>query len=243
MAKNALRVGKPVDLGADVPIFPPFALLFCFAASLAMWRMTGKRLRWLSWPVDSKWVRVAAFVGAVSVAVSVVDAAGKALRDAGSGINFVDVEGLATTFPFDATRNPMYACLLFVVTPALAVLVDSAWPLVFLPLLYAYISDIVIPAEENQLLSAFGKKYAEYAAATPRLSAMGLANGGARESGAARNVRRRRLSRKAQRISEPRRRPRRAIQLPGLESRIQEQRGGEKNEDQCAKSKCARASE
>jgi protein-S-isoprenylcysteine O-methyltransferase Ste14 len=175
MAKNALRVGKPVDLGADVPIFPPFALLFCFAASLAMWRMTGKRLRWLSWPVDSKWVRVAAFVGAVSVAVSVVDAAGKALRDAGSGINFVDVEGLATTFPFDATRNPMYACLLFVVTPALAVLVDSAWPLVFLPLLYAYISDIVIPAEENQLLSAFGKKYAEYAAATPRLSAMGLA--------------------------------------------------------------------
>lgn len=175
MAKNALRVGKPLDFDADVPVFPPFALLAAFAASLAMWRLTGRRLRWLSWPVDSKWVRVAAFVGAVSVAVSVVDAAGKALRDAGSGINFTDVEGLATTFPFDATRNPMYACLLFVVTPALAVLIDSAWPLVFFPLLYAYVSDIVIPAEEEQLLRAFGKKYAEYAAATPRLSAMGLA--------------------------------------------------------------------
>ena len=119
MAKNALRVGKPVDFSAEVPVYPPFALLAAFAASLLMWRLTGKRLRWLSWPIDSKWVRVAAFVGAVSVAVSVVDAAGKALRDAGSGINFVDVEGLATTFPFDATRNPMYACLLFVVTPAL----------------------------------------------------------------------------------------------------------------------------
>jgi len=33
----------------------------------------------------------------------------------------------------------------------------------------------VIPAEEAQLLSAFGSKYAKYAAATPRLSAMGLA--------------------------------------------------------------------
>jgi protein-S-isoprenylcysteine O-methyltransferase Ste14 len=175
MAKNALRVGKPVDFSAEVPVYPPFALLAAFAASLLMWRLTGKRLRWLSWPIDSKWVRVAAFVGAVSVLVSVVDAATRALRDAGSSINFTDVEGLATAFPFDATRNPVYACLLFVFTPALAVLIDSAWPLVFLPLLYAYISDIVIPAEENQLLAAFGKKYAEYAAATPRLSAMGLA--------------------------------------------------------------------
>ena len=78
-------------------------------------------------------------------------------------------------FPFDATRNPVYACLLFVFIPALAVLIDSAWPLVFLPLLYAYVSDIVIPAEEAQLLSAFGAKAAKYAAATPRLSATGLA--------------------------------------------------------------------
>ena len=107
--------------------------------------------------------------------VSVVDAATRALRDAGSSINFTDVEGLATSFPFDATRNPVYACLLFVFIPALAVLIDSAWPLVFLPLLYAYVSDIVIPAEEAQLLSAFGAKYAKYAAATPRLSATGLA--------------------------------------------------------------------
>ena len=79
-------------------------LLAAFASSLLMWRLTGKRLRWLSWPIDSKWVRVAAFVGAVSVLVSVVDAATRALRDAGSSINFTDVEGLATSFPFDATR-------------------------------------------------------------------------------------------------------------------------------------------
>ena len=69
MAKNALRVGKPVDFSAEVPVYPPFALLAAFAASLLMWRLTGKRLRWLSWPIDSKWVRVAAFVGAASVAV------------------------------------------------------------------------------------------------------------------------------------------------------------------------------
>ena len=175
MAKNALRVGKPVDFSAEVPVYPPFALLAAFAASLLMWRLTGKRLRWLSWPIDSKWVRVAAFVGAVSVLVSVVDAATRALRDAGRASTSRTSKAWRLRSRSTRRRNPVYACLLFVFIPALAVLIDSAWPLVFLPLLYAYVSDIVIPAEEAQLLSAFGAKYAKYAAATPRLSATGLA--------------------------------------------------------------------
>ena len=38
-------MGKPVDFSAEVPVYPPFALLAAFAASLLMWRLTGKRLR------------------------------------------------------------------------------------------------------------------------------------------------------------------------------------------------------
>ena len=76
---------------------------------------------------------------------------------------------LGTTLPvctLALTRN----LWVYVVAQGLSGMFSSTFTLTF-----AYISDIVIPAEENQLLSAFGKKYAEYAAATPRLSAMGLA--------------------------------------------------------------------
>ena len=174
MAPKRLTVGWPIDFSADVPILPPFALLLTFLSSLVMWFVTKKRLRWLAWPIDSKWVRIAAFVGAASVVASVADAASKALDEAGSGVNFTEVTGLAVDFPFDGTRNPMYAVLLFVATPALAMLIDSAWPFVFLPLLYAYISDIVIVAEEKLLLETFGKAYATYAKETPRLSVTGV---------------------------------------------------------------------
>jgi protein-S-isoprenylcysteine O-methyltransferase Ste14 len=174
MAPKRLTVGWPIDFSADVPILPPFALLLTFLSSLVMWFVTKMRLRWLAWPIDSKWVRIAAFVGAASVVASVADAASKALDEAGSGVNFTEVTGLAVDFPFDGTRNPMYAVLLFVATPALAMLIDSAWPFVFLPLLYAYISDIVIVAEEKLLLETFGKAYATYAKETPRLSVTGV---------------------------------------------------------------------
>ena len=82
-----------------------------------MWRLTKKRLRWLSWPIDSRWVRLAAFVGAASVTLSIADAAGKALEDAGSGVMFTEVNGLATDWPFDSVRNPMYSTLLFILLP------------------------------------------------------------------------------------------------------------------------------
>ena len=106
--------------------------------------------------------------------LSIADAAGKALEDAGSGVMFTEVNGLATDWPFDSVRNPMYSTLLFILLPALAVLIDSAWPFVFLPLLYAYISDIVIAAEEKQLLELFGEQYVQYAKQTPRLSVTGV---------------------------------------------------------------------
>ena len=174
MPPQQLTVGWPVNPSADVPVFPPFALLLTFLSSQLMWRLTKKRLRWLSWPIDSRWVRLAAFVGAASVTLSIADAAGKALEDAGSGVMFTEVNGLATDWPFDSVRNPMYSTLLFILLPALAVLIYSAWSFVFLLLLYAYITDIVIASEEKQLLELFGEQYVQYAKQTPRLSVTGV---------------------------------------------------------------------
>ena len=72
-----------------------------------MWAITKKRLRFLAWPADSLYGRVAAFVAAVATALSIADASGKALMLANSGVLFTPVGGIATDFPFDNSRNPV----------------------------------------------------------------------------------------------------------------------------------------
>jgi protein-S-isoprenylcysteine O-methyltransferase Ste14 len=185
MAVTRLTRGFLFDPSADVPTLPPVALLLAILAGVASWRLTGKRLRFLAWPVDTLWVRVAAFVGAVSVAFSIADGAMNALDDAGSGYDFVPVAGLATEWPFDEVRNPMYCALLFVLLPGACVLLDSFWPIVFAPPLWAYLHGVVVAAEEELLWNAFGATYEAYAAKVPRWQVFGLWSAAMRRSSGA----------------------------------------------------------
>ena len=119
-----------------MPILPPFAAFMCLMFAVEMWRLTKRRLRFLQSPLDKLWIRLPVFVAAVGISLRVVNDAGNALKEAGSGTLFTPVEGLAKTFPFDASRNPMYSTLLLVAMPAFAALLDSAWPFLMIPLLY-----------------------------------------------------------------------------------------------------------
>ena len=74
---------------------------------------------------------------------------------------------LVTHGPYRFTRNPMYTGLTLQYLGG-AALLDSAWPLVVLPIVLAILFKTVISREEMYLRDAFGVQYTEYVASVRR---------------------------------------------------------------------------
>lgn len=68
---------------------------------------------------------------------------------------------LVTWGPYRHTRNPMYLGLAIAYLGE-AGLLCQVWPVLFLPLVLAYVNWFVIPVEEARLSEVFGAKYGEY---------------------------------------------------------------------------------
>ena len=103
-----LSYGKPLDLSADVPVFPPFAMMLTMLTARMLWYVTGKRLPFLPKLFQATPVRVALFaVGLAFTKFVVLDGAGGQLAEAGSGTLFTPVEGLATEGLYSITREAL----------------------------------------------------------------------------------------------------------------------------------------
>ena len=63
--------------------------------------------------------------------------------------------------PYRFSRNPMYVAWT-VIYVGIAVLVNSWWLLIFLPVLLAFTHYFVVRREEQQLEQHFGKEYRQY---------------------------------------------------------------------------------
>ena len=163
-----LSYGKPIDLSADVPIFPPAAMILTVFTGRIMARITGIRLSFLKPPLTSVPVRVAVFAVNIAMILFFFDTAGGTLAEAGSGALFTPVGGLATTGLFQITRNPMYCGLLFLSLPMMSVVFNSLWPIFLSPLTWAYLHYVVVAAEEALLSKAFGSEYDKYCSEVPR---------------------------------------------------------------------------
>ena len=74
---------------------------------------------------------------------------------------------MVTWGPYRLTRNPMYVGLTIAYLGE-ALLLRQLWPVVFLPLVIAYVNWIVIPLEESKLQEAFGDQYEQYRARVGR---------------------------------------------------------------------------
>ncbi len=68
---------------------------------------------------------------------------------------------LVTWGPYRFTRNPMYVGLTLAYLGEAGIL-KQIWPVVFLPLVVAYVNFIVIPVEEAKLKEVFQEEYEQY---------------------------------------------------------------------------------
>ena len=74
---------------------------------------------------------------------------------------------LVTHGPYRFTRNPMYTGLTLEYLGGSALL-DSAWPVIVLPIVILILVETVISREEMYLRDAFGVEYTGYAASVRR---------------------------------------------------------------------------
>jgi protein-S-isoprenylcysteine O-methyltransferase Ste14 len=162
-----LTVGMPIDFSADVPILPPFLLALLAGISILLWR-------YIKIDINPEWmqsvkVRVAIAAIAAGTVLHILTSASDSLDQAGSGIAFTRVQGLATGGLYQYTRNPLYCAMVFVVVPALSFTLDSAWPFFIMgPIMFVYLNAIVIPAEEAMLTGHFKSEYVTYCESVSR---------------------------------------------------------------------------
>ncbi len=76
-------------------------------------------------------------------------------------IPWAPVSALASTGPYRFTRNPIYLGDVLAYLGG-ALLVDSAWAILVLPILVVLTYRLVIRHEEAYLATAFGRTYTEY---------------------------------------------------------------------------------
>jgi protein-S-isoprenylcysteine O-methyltransferase Ste14 len=74
---------------------------------------------------------------------------------------------MVTWGPYRYTRNPMYVGLTIAYLGE-AVLLHQLWPVIFLPLVIAYVNWVVVPLEESKLQEVFGDQYNQYRARVGR---------------------------------------------------------------------------
>jgi protein-S-isoprenylcysteine O-methyltransferase Ste14 len=149
---------------AGVRFPPPFLFAIGFIAGWALdryWRalplsrFAGSSLKPFGW--------AALAVGVILAAWGVVTFK----RAKTAIIPHVGASSLVTHGPYRFTRNPMYTGLTLQYLGGSA-LINSAWPIIVLPIVLLILIKTVILREEMYLRDAFGAEYAAYVASVRR---------------------------------------------------------------------------
>jgi protein-S-isoprenylcysteine O-methyltransferase Ste14 len=101
-------------------------------------------------------------------ALTLVSLTFRAMKQADTPVNpRQPVTTLLVDGPFRISRNPIYLSLTMLYT-GIAMLVNTLWPMLFLPLVLLLINRVVIDREERYLERKFGRQYVDYKARVRR---------------------------------------------------------------------------
>lgn len=147
----------PPHAGVHFP--PPFVYAAAFVVGLLLQR---------GWPLPITGpgtARGALLIAGLSLFLMWVLLTGSAFLTFGRARTTVipnrPASALVTSGPYRISRNPMYLALALLYA-GLSLLLNTWWPLVFLPLVVILIDRLVIAREERYLASAFPQEYDAY---------------------------------------------------------------------------------
>ena len=150
-------MGRP-GRGPDVRFPPPFLYVAGFGLGLLLHRawpfplLAGGRTPAM---VVAGWILVALGFGFAASGFLTF------LRVRTAIIPHRDASRLVIRGPYLVSRNPMYVGLATMYLGG-ALLCNTGWPLILLPLVLYLMTALVIRREERYLLAEFGSEYAEY---------------------------------------------------------------------------------
>ena len=140
---------------------PPLAYVIGFAAGVGLNRVLPMHLAAPGVLRAPGWT----FIG---IGVTVMLSALVTFRRAGTTPNPTKpAAALALGGPYRFTRNPMYLGWVLVYAGA-ALVVNSVWPLLLLPIVIAVVQRMFIEKEEHYLEQKFGEAYRQYTARVRR---------------------------------------------------------------------------
>jgi protein-S-isoprenylcysteine O-methyltransferase Ste14 len=153
-------VTETAGKGPNVRIPPPFVFV---AGFLVGWLIDAKVYH--LWPVAGHtFSTIADFIGGVLFGGGIMVSISGVLtfrRAKTSIVPIRDASTLVRTGPYAVTRNPMYVGLTLSYI-GLAILLDSGWSLLLLPVVILALTRFVIEREERYMETAFGDEYRAY---------------------------------------------------------------------------------
>jgi protein-S-isoprenylcysteine O-methyltransferase Ste14 len=150
--------------GPGVRTPPPALYLIGFLAGLGLHRVVPGDV----FPAGAMGALRVAGWGAMAAGFALAASALVSFRRAGTTVAPVrESTTLVAYGPYRFTRNPMYVSLSLTYM-GVALAVDRAWPLLFLPVVLLVIQWAVIRKEEEYLEERFGEAYESYRRRVPR---------------------------------------------------------------------------
>jgi protein-S-isoprenylcysteine O-methyltransferase Ste14 len=151
-------MAAPADDSPGVPIPPPLLFVFGFLAGLLAdgvvpLALLGSGRRALA--VWAGWGAIGSGLALMLWGIATF------ARHRTAVMPHLPARRLVTGGPYRFTRNPMYVGLVLAYA-GLALLIDTAWPLLLLPAVLALLVVVVVRREERYLARAFGDSYHDY---------------------------------------------------------------------------------
>lgn len=144
--------------GPNIRFPPPLVYLAGYVVTWAL----NQRLEFLIDGKGAQPVQVAIGVVALAAGLGLMAWGFATFKGAGTAVMTIrSASRVVTSGPYRFTRNPMYVGLTFAYF-GLALLVNWAWPIVFLPVVLVVMNVVVIEREERYLQSSFPETYGPY---------------------------------------------------------------------------------